>query len=123
MKNHLAVTIVVPVLHKVVVAQIAVIVVSGPLQMAAEVDVKLPVMIVAMMAVTIQQNLHLAQIVAQIAVADVLRIAIMTAITLPNHPHALVVAIAVLVPVRRIAMIHVELDVTLRARDNAQVLE
>jgi len=93
----------------VVVAQIAVIVVSGPLQMAAEVDVKLPVMIVAMMAVTIQQNLHLAQIVAQIAVADVLRIAKMTAITLPNHPHALVV-------------IHVELDVTLRARDNAQVL-
>ena len=88
--------------------------------MAAEVDVKLPVMIVAMMAVTIQQNL--AQIVAQIAVADVLRIAKMTAITLPNHPHALVVAIAVIVPVLRIAMIHVELDVTLRARDNAQVL-
>ena len=105
-----------------VVAQIAVIVVSGPLQMAAEVDVKLPVMIVAMMAVTIQQNLHLAQIVAQIAVADVLRIAKMTAITLPNHPHALGVAIAVIVPVLRIAMIHVELDVTLRARDNAQVL-
>ena len=46
----------------------------------------------------------------------------MTAITLPNHPHALVVAIAVIVPVLRIAMIHVELDVTLRARDNAQVL-
>ena len=67
-------------------------------------------------------NLHLAQIVAQIAVADVLRIAKMTAITLPNHPHALVVAIAVIVPVLRIAMIHVELDVTLRARDNAQVL-
>ena len=116
------VTTVVRELHKVVVAQIAVIVVSGPLQMAAEVDVKLPVMIVAMMAVTIQQNLHLAQIVAQIAVADVLRIAKMTAITLPNHPHALVVAIAVIVPVLRIAMIHVELDVTLRARDNAQVL-
>lgn len=122
MTNHLAVIIAAQVLHKVVVAQIVVIVASGPLRMVAEVDVKRPVMIVAMMAVTIQKNLPLAQIVVQIAVADVQRIAKMIAITLPNHPHVLAVAIAVIVPVLRIAMIHVELDVTLHARGNVQVL-
>lgn len=122
MTSHLAVIIVAQAQHKVVAAQPVAIVASGPLQMDVEGDAMLLAKILVLMNAMIQQNLHLAQIVVQIAVPDAQRIAKMIAITLPNHPHVLVVAIAVIVPVLRIAMIHVELDVTLHARGNVQVL-